>query len=208
VQPELREGGTEEEEDRKSSRGEFENRRSPMSVISSGRLAVTENEVPFHLREPRGYGNRATRTHVRFNDRTGLRGICSAVRGDEMLTGGGDGDRDLRVRRVTARSWLEGYGSDEEDGIEDNDDQLYRIIDSTPLPWTISRALRIAVQKYPQRAPWYLRSKISKIMMTMRRTAQNILTRSIRTAPAVNPQTSMTVPLNLDVVSRYFDTSN
>jgi len=66
-----------------------------------------------------------------------------------MLTGGGDGDRDLRVRRVTARSWLEGYGSDEEDGIKDIDDQLYRIINSTPLPWTISRALRIAVQKYP-----------------------------------------------------------
>jgi len=42
---------------------------------------------------------------------------------------------------------------------------------------------------YPQRTPWYLRSKISTIKMTIRRTAQNILTRSIRTAPAVNPQT-------------------
>jgi len=179
-----------------------------MSVISSGRITVAENEIPLHLREPRGYGDRATRTHVRFNDRTELKEISAAVEGDEMLTGGGDGERDLRVRRVTARSWLEGYGSDEEDGIEDIDDQLYRIIDSTPLPWTISRALRIAVQTYPQRAPWYLRSKISTIMMSMRKTAQNILTRSIRTAPAVNPQTSMTVPLNLDVVSRYFDTSN
>jgi len=49
------------------------------------------------------------------------------------------------VRRVTTRSWLEGYGSDEEGGIEDIDDQLYRIIDATPLPWTISSALRIAV---------------------------------------------------------------
>jgi len=124
-----------------------------------------------------------------------------------MLTGGGDGEGDLRVRRVTARSWLEGYGSDKEDGIEDIDDQLYRIIDSIPFPWTISRALRIADQRYPQRAPWYLCSKIATIMMSMRKTAQNILTRSIRTAPAINPQTSMTVPLNLDVVSRYFDTS-
>jgi len=125
-----------------------------------------------------------------------------------MLTVGGDGDRDLRVRRVTTRSWLEGYGSDEKYDIKDIYDQLYRIIDSTPLPWTISRALLIAVQRYPQRAPWYLRSKISTIMMTMKMTTQNILTRSLRTAPAVNPQTSMTVPLNLDVVSRYFYTSN
>jgi len=179
-----------------------------MSVISSGRLTVTENEVPLYLRETRGYGDRATRTHVRFNDRTGLREISSAVGEDKMLTGGGEGDRDLRVRRGTARSWLEGYGSDEEDGNEDIDDQLYRIIDSIPVPWTISRALRIAVQRYPQRAPWYLRSKISKIMITMRKIAQNILTRSIRTAPAVNPQISMTVPLNFDEVSRYFDTSN
>jgi len=125
-----------------------------------------------------------------------------------MLTGGGDGEKYLRVRRVTARSWLKGYGSDDDDGVEDIYDQLYRIIDSTPLPWTISRALRIAIQKYPQRAPWYLRMKISTIIMTMRRTADNILTRSIRTAPAVNPQTTMIVPLNLDVVTRYFDISN
>jgi len=177
-------------------------------VVSSGRFIVPENEVPIHLREPRGYWDRATRVHVRINDRTGLREVISVEEGDEMLTGGGDGDRDLRVRRVTVCSWLEGNGSNEEDGIEDLDDQLYRIIDATPLPWTISRTLRIAVHRYPQRAPWYLRSKISTIMMTMTRTAQNILTRSIRTAPAINPQTSMTVPLNLDVVSRYFDTSN
>jgi len=64
VQPELKKGETEEEEDRKSISGESENRKSPMSVISSGRLTVTENEVPLHLREPRGYGDRATRTHV------------------------------------------------------------------------------------------------------------------------------------------------
>jgi len=179
-----------------------------MSVVSSGRITVTENEVPLDLREPWGYGDRATRTHVRFNDRTGLREIRSAVGGDKMLTGGGGGDREFKVRRVTGTSWLEGYGSDEEDGIEDIDDQFYRIIDSTPHPWTISRALRIAVQKYPRRAPWYLHSKISTKMMTMRKTAQNILTRNIRTPPAINPQTSMTVPFNLDVVSRYFDTSN
>jgi len=125
--------------------------------------------------------------------------------GDEILTGAGDGEREMRV---TARSWLEGYGSDEDDGVEDIDDQLYRIIDETPSPWTISRALRIAVQRYPQRAPWYLRMKISTIMMTMHQTSQNILTRSIRTAPAVNQQTSMIVPLNLYVVTRYFDTFN
>jgi len=102
-----------------------------------------------------------------------------------MLTGGGDG-RNLRVRRVTTRSWLEGEESDEDTSIEDLDDQLFRIVDSTPRLWTVSRALRTAVAQYPQRAPWYLRSKISTIMMTMRRTAQNILTRNVRYAPAVN----------------------
>jgi len=146
VQPEPKERETEEEEDEKSSSGESSaSKRSPLSMVKSGRLMVPENEVPIHLREPRGYGDRATRVHVRFNDRTGLREVSSVEEGDEMLTGGGDGDRDLRVRRVTARSWLEGNGSDEEDGIEDLDDQLYRIIDATPLPSTISRALRIAV---------------------------------------------------------------
>jgi len=91
VQPEPKEGETEEEEDRKSSSGESETRRSPMSVISSGRITVVENEIPLHVREPRGYGDRATRTHVRFNDRTGLREISTAVGEHEMLTGGGEG---------------------------------------------------------------------------------------------------------------------
>jgi len=82
---------------------------------------------------------------VRFNDRTGMREVSSELGENEMLTGGGDSERDLRVRRVTARSWLEGYGSDEDDGVKDIDDQLYRIIDSTPLSWTISRAFRKAI---------------------------------------------------------------
>jgi len=137
VQTEPRERETEEEDDKKSSSGESEVRRSPLSVISNGTITIAENRIPLHLRELRGYGDRATRTHVRFNDRTGLREISAVVQGDEMLTGRGDGGRDLRVRRGTARSWLEDYGSDEEDGIEDVDDQLYRIIEATPLPWTI-----------------------------------------------------------------------
>jgi len=86
-----------------------------------------------------------------------------------MLTGGGDGRGDLRVRRVTARFWLEGDESDEDTGIKDLDDQLYLLIDSTPRPWTGSRVLRIAVVNYPQRAPWYLRSKISTLMLSMRK---------------------------------------
>jgi len=211
VQTETGEDVTEEEEDRKSSidSSESEVKRSPLSAASSGRALTQERDMPTHLREPRSFGDRATRTHVRFNDRTGMREVTSELNGeDEILTGGGDGERKLRVRRVTARSWLEGYGSDEDEGTEDIDDQLYRIIDGMPFPWTISRALRIAVQRYPQRAPWYLRMKISTILITMRKTSQNILTRSIWTAPAVNQQTSMIVPLNLDVVTRYFDTSN
>jgi len=82
VQPESREVETEDEENRKSSGDESPaSRRSPMSVKSSGRVTGPENEVPLHLREPRGYGDRATRTHVRFNDRTGMREISSKVEG-------------------------------------------------------------------------------------------------------------------------------
>jgi len=69
VQPESREVESKEEEDKKSSGDESTaSRRSPMSVISSGRVTGQENEVPLHLREPRGYGDMANRTHVRFND--------------------------------------------------------------------------------------------------------------------------------------------
>jgi len=46
-----------------------------MSVISSGRVIGLEHDVPLHLREPRAYGDRATRTHVRFNDITGMREV-------------------------------------------------------------------------------------------------------------------------------------
>jgi len=154
VQPESREVET-EGKDRKSSDDESPaSRRSPVSVISGGRVMAPEYEVPLHLREPRAFGDRTNRTHVRFNHRTGRRNVRGKMRGgNEILTGGGDGETDLRVRRVTAGSWLEGYGSNEDDGVEDIDDQLYRIIDSTPAPWTISRALRIAIQRYPQRAP-------------------------------------------------------
>jgi len=54
-----------EEEDRKSSSSESSvGRRSPLSVVSSGRQKVPENEVPLHLRPPRGYGDRATRVQV------------------------------------------------------------------------------------------------------------------------------------------------
>jgi len=89
VQPESREAET-EEEDRKSSDDESPaSRRSPMSVVSSGRMMAPEHEVPLHLREPRAFGDRITRTHVLFNDRTGMRDVSSEMGGDEMLTGEG-----------------------------------------------------------------------------------------------------------------------
>jgi len=105
-----------------------------------------------------------------------------------MLTGGGDG-RDLRVRRVTARSWLEGGESDEDTGIEDLDGQLFRIIDTTPSSLDRVPRPQDPLAKYLEGAPWYLRSKILTLMLSMRRTAQNILMRSIKDAPAINPQT-------------------
>jgi len=130
----------EEEEEKSSSGKSSASRISPMSTVSSGRLRATGNEVPLQLWEPQGYGDRATRVQVRFNEQMGLREISGLEGEDEMLTGGGDGGRDLRVRRVTACSWLEGDQSNDDAGIKVLDDQLYRIIDSTPLPWTVSRA--------------------------------------------------------------------
>jgi len=127
------------------------------------------------------------------------------------MMGGGDGDG---VRVVTARSWLEGsevgQGGDLDVGgdLEDLDDQLFHLIQTVPAPWTIARALRLAVVTFPDLAPWYLRMKISTIILTMRKTAQHILMRSIRNTPAVNPLTAMTVPLDMDVVAQYISSSN
>jgi len=121
---------------------------------------------------------------------------------------------------MSARSWLEG-GEEERGGdldiggdLEDLDDQLFHtyiiipyihnyIMQTVPAPCTIARALRLAVVAFPDRAPWYPRMKISTIIPTMRKTAQHILIRSIRTAPAVNPLTAMTVPLDMDDVAQY-----
>jgi len=52
-----------------------------MSVVETSRITVAENDIPLHLREPRGYGNRVSRAQVRFNDRTGMREISAAVGG-------------------------------------------------------------------------------------------------------------------------------
>jgi len=77
-----------EEEDGKSSSGESSvSRRSPMSAVSSGRLRAPENEVPLHLRAPQGYGDRATRVQVRFNERTGLREISEVEGGGSDVDG-------------------------------------------------------------------------------------------------------------------------
>jgi len=87
VQPESE--GRDEGEEEKSSSGESSTgRRSPLSAISSGRR-VPENEVPVHLRGPRRYGDRATKVHVRFNEKNGLGEVVDGEEGDQMLTGGG-----------------------------------------------------------------------------------------------------------------------
>jgi len=113
-----------------------------------------------------------------------------------------------------ARSWLEGgevgRGGDLDVGgdMEDMDDQLFHLIQDEPIPWTVARVLRPAIVSFPDRALWYLRMKIWTILFTMRKTAQHILMRSIRNAPAVNPLTAMTVPLDMDVVAQYISSSN
>jgi len=159
---------------------------------------------------PRRYGARSTRVRVHVDREAGIQEI-SAVEDDNTEMTGDDGDG---ARVVSACSWLEGgekgRGGDLDVGgdLEDLDDQLFHLIQAVPAPSTIERALRLAVVTFPDRAPWYLRMKISTIILTMRKTAQHILMRSIRNAPAVNPLTAMTVPLDMDVIAQYISSSN
>jgi len=146
---------------------------------------------------PRRYGARSTRVQVDVDSVAGVQEISAIDDEDGMMTGG-DGDGNFGVRRVSARSWLEGSEVDLGGDLEDLDDQLFHLIQTVPAPWTISPVLRVAVVSFPDRAPWYLRMKISTILLSMRKTAQHILMRSIRNAPAVNPLTTMTVPLDMD----------
>jgi len=83
--------------------------------------------------------------------------------------------------------------------LDDLDEHLIQIILGIPPPWTVPRVLQHAVISFPERAPWYLRSVISTVLLTMRKTSQHILMQSIRKAPAVNPLTAMTVPLDMDI---------
>jgi len=88
------------------------------------------------------------------------------------------------VRNDRGRDVAGDEESDEDTGIEDLEDQLIRLMESTPRPHTASRVLRLAVVQCPLYAPWFLRAKISTIMTTM--TAQSIFTRSVQNASAVN----------------------
>jgi len=86
VQSESEEKEPEEEDGKSSSDESSADRKSPLSVVSSGRR-VPENEMPLHLRAPRGYGDRATRVQVRFNERTGLREISEVEGGGSDVDG-------------------------------------------------------------------------------------------------------------------------
>jgi len=122
-----------------------------MSAISSRRM-VPEKEVtvqprvfpPHHFPPTRRYGDRTSKVRVRFNTRTGLGEVVDVEEGDQMLTEGGGG-RNLRVRNITAREGIEDEKSDGDTEIEDLDDQLIRLIESTPRPHTTSHVLRLAV---------------------------------------------------------------
>jgi len=142
---------------------------------------------------------------------TGLH-VVSAVDDDaEGLATGAEGDG---VRVVLARSWLGGgelvQGGDLAVGgeLDDLDEHLIQKIQGIPPPLTVPRVLQQAMISFPKRAPWYLRSVISTVLLTMRKTTQHILMQSIRKAPAVNLLTAMTVPLDMDMVAQYLSASN
>jgi len=207
VQPETE--VKQEEEEKSSDEESSTSRRSPLSAISSGRRVPKKEEAgqtrvfsPHNSPPTRRYGDRASKVRVRFNQRT--KEVVDVDEGDQMMTDGGGG-RNPRVRNARGRDGAGDEESDEDTGIEDLDDQLIGLIESTPRPNTASCVLRLAVVQCPLYAPWFLRAKISTIMTTMRRTAQNIFTRSVRNAPAVNASNSLQVPLDINVVEQYID---
>jgi len=159
-------------------------------------------------RRPRGFGARETQVRIKQDPDTGLH-VVSAADGYDGRLAAGDG-----VRVVSPHSWLGGgelvRGGDIAVGgeLDDLDEHLIEIILSIPPPWTVPRVLQRAVISFPGRAPWYLRSIISTMLLTMRKTTQHILMQSIRNAPAVNPLTAMTVPLDMNTVVNYLSTSN
>jgi len=87
--------------------------------------------VPTLLELPsRRYGDRASKVRVRFNARTALGEVVDADEGEQMLTDRGGG-KNLRVRNATGREGNEDEESDGDTGIEDLNDQLIRLIEST-----------------------------------------------------------------------------
>jgi len=160
---------------------------------------------------PWGFGARETMVRVKQDPDSGLHVVGVATEDEEGLATRAERDR---VRVVSARSWLGGgelvrrgdlaVGGE----LDDLDEHLIEIILSIPPPWTVPRVLQQAVIAYLDRAPWHLRSIISTILLTMRKTTQHVLLQSIRNAPAVNPLTAMTVFLDVDTVARYLSASN
>jgi len=202
-----------DEADNVSSEDESCSTQRSATTEKSDKRQGTAGDCPIDVEvrtTPCRYGTRSVRTRVPTDYEAGMRDTGATGADNTQMTEG-DG---VGVRVVSARSWLEGgeegRGGDLDIGgdLEDLDDQLFYIIQTVPTPCTIARALRLAVVAFPERAPSYLRMKISTIILTMRKTAQHILMRSIRNAPAVNPLTAMTVPLDMDVVAPCIGSSN
>jgi len=131
----------------------------------------------------------------------------------EPLVGGGPGHqnvdrRDMQVRRVTARSWLEEGLMDEdyEESMEDLDDELYNLIKATPLPWTTAKILKAAGEEFPDVTRIKLRSVISALLLAMRRTSQDILARCVAKRPPAPGDKAVMIPLDMEVVLQYMIT--
>jgi len=190
-------------------------RPSTMSKRYVERRAVgdaTRDGAPNYAQQrPRGFGARHTHVRVKQDPDTGLHVVSAVNDDDEGLVTGAERDG---VWVVSARSWL-GDGEVVRGGnlavggeLDDLDEHLIQIILGISPPRTVPCVLQHAVISFPDRAPWYLRSVISIVLLTMRKTTQHILMQSIRKAPAVNPLTAMTVPLEMDTVAQYLSASN
>jgi len=131
VQPETE--VKEEEEEKSSDEESSTSWRSTLSAISIGRRVPVKEEaqtrvISPHNSPPRRYGDRASQVRVRFNQRTQLREVVDAAEGYQTGTGG---RRNPRARNDRGRDVAGDEESDEDTGIEDLDDHLIRLIEST-----------------------------------------------------------------------------
>jgi len=95
-------------------------------------------------------------------------------------------------------SWM-GSGMEEEDeqNLEDLDDELYHLIQATPPPWITAKIIWAATNEYPGISHERLRVIIFAMLLAMRKTARDILKKSVLKGQPAAGDTSILIPLDV-----------